>query len=176
MFSIEGFHVVRLTPDDAPHVQSLYERCNDYHVAHEGTPTRATAGEEELTSLPPGRSMEDKFSFGIYAPGRELIGYLELFRNYPADGEWWIGLLMLDPKMRRRGLGSRILRAASGWAASNAAQAIQLAVLESDDAAKSFWYRQGFEFVRRRAYESQAAKKTHTVLVLRRPLAPRQSA
>lgn len=176
MFNVEGFHIVRLTPEDAPQVQSLYERCNDYHLAHEGISTRASAGEEELTTLPPGRSMDDKFSFGIYAPGPELIGYLELFRNYPADGEWWIGLLMLDPKMRRRGLGSQIFRAASVWAAGNAAQAIQLGVLESDPAATSFWYRQGFEFVRRRAYKSQAERKSHTVLILRRLLSHRQSA
>lgn len=175
MFSLEGVRVARLTLDDAADVQSLYERCNDYHLAHEGTPTRATAGEEELTSLPPGRSIDDKFPFGIYALGGELIGYLELFRNYPTDGEWWIGLLMLDPKTRRRGLGSRTVEAASAWAANHGARAIQLAVLESDPAAQSFWRRQGFEFARRRSYESQAQKKTHTVLVLRRPLPPRAS-
>ena len=176
MFHLDGFRVARLTPDDAPDVQSLYQRCDDYHVAHEGTPTRPTAGQEELTSLPPGRSMDDKFSFGIYVPGGELIGYLELFRNYPADGEWWIGLLMLDPKLRRRTLGSQIFRAANDWAANHGARAIQLAVLESDLAAQSFWHRQGFEFVRHRSYESQAAKKSHTVLVLRRPLEPHHSA
>ena len=176
MFSLQGFRVNRLTAADAPDVQSLYERCNDYHLAHEGTPTRATAGEEELTSLPPGRSIDDKFSFGIYTSGGELIGYVELFRNYPTEDEWWIGLLMLDPKVRRRGLGSQVYRAASAWAANHGARAIQLAVLESDLAAQSFWRRQNFDFVRRRSYESQAARKNHTVLVLRRPLEPRQSA
>jgi GNAT superfamily N-acetyltransferase len=170
MFALDGYRVARLTLSDAADVQSLYERCNDYHVAHEGTPTRATAGVEELTSTPPGRSVEDKFPFGIYAVGGELIGYLELFRDYPADGEWWIGLLMLDPKVRRRGLGSMIVRAATSWAAANGAQAIELAALEGDPAAQSFWRRQGFEFARRRSYESQAQKKCHTVLVLRRAL------
>ena len=171
MFTLDGYRVEQLTLADVADVQSLYERCNDYHIAHEGTPTRSTAGEEELTSAPPGRSLDDKFPFGIYAPDGELIAYLELFRNYPRAGEWWIGLLMLDPNVRRRGLGSHIIGAATSWAANRGAKAIELAVLETDPVAQSFWRRQGFGFARRRSYESQAAKKRHTVLVLRRALA-----
>ena len=170
MFKVDGYRVARLTIEDAPGVQSLYERCSDYHLAHEGTPTRPTAGEEELASLPPGRSMEDKFSFGIYAPDGELLGYIELFRNYPALTEWWIGLLMVDPKMRGRGFGTRVFRAATGWAFTNGARAIQLAVLEGDHAARRFWMRNGFEFLQRRAYESQSHKKRHSVIVMRRAL------
>jgi RimJ/RimL family protein N-acetyltransferase len=124
MFTLDGYRVEQLTLADVADVQSLYERCNDYHIAHEGTPTRSTAGEEELTSAPPGRSLDDKFPFGIYAPDGELIAYLELFRNYPGDGEWWVGLLMLDPKVRRRGLGSQIIHAATAWAAKSGARAI----------------------------------------------------
>ena len=171
MFELEGYRVARLTLADAADVQSLYERCDDYHIAHEGTPPPSTAGVEELTSAPPGRSLEDKFPFGIYAPDGEMIAYLELFRNYPAEGEWWIGLLLVDPTVRRRGLGSKIIRAATAWAAKNGARAIELAVLESDPVAQSFWSRQGFEFTRRRAYESPVEKKQHSVVILRRALA-----
>jgi RimJ/RimL family protein N-acetyltransferase len=169
-FELRGHRVARLTLAQAPELQRLYEHCNDYHLAHEGTPTRANAGEEELTSLPPGRSADDKFSFGIYAPDAELVGYIELFRNYPAEGDWWIGLLMLDPDVCGRGLGSAIFRKASAWAAENGARSIMLAVLESDAAARRFWIRQGFTEVGRRAYESQAAKKKHTVVIMRQPL------
>lgn len=171
-----GFRFARLTLDHAPELQALYARCSDYHMAHEGTPTRANAGEEELTSLPPGRSADDKFPFGIYSPDAELVGYLELFRNYPAEGEWWIGLLMIDPKERRRGAGTEIFRSASEWAAEHGAQAIQLAVLEQDAAAQRFWARQGFELLRKRPYQSQAEKKAHTVLILRRTLGRRETA
>lgn len=113
MSAISDYTVTRLAPADAPQLQRLYERCSDYHIAHEGTPTRPTAGEEELSSLPPGRSADDKFSFGIHSAGGELVGYIELFRDYPAEGDWWIGLVMLDPAVRRRGLGGWIFRTAS---------------------------------------------------------------
>jgi RimJ/RimL family protein N-acetyltransferase len=171
-----GYRFARLTIDHAPELQNLYEGCTDYHMAHEGTPTRPNAGAEELRSLPPGRSAEDKFPFGIYSPDAELVGYLELFRNYPAKGEWWIGLLMVEPNARRRGLGSEIFRSGSDWAAENGAKAIQLAVLEHDPAAQRFWARQGFEFVRRRPYESDAEKKAHTVVILGRTFSRDESA
>ena len=175
MFAVGGYTVTRLTLADAARLQRLYERCNDYHIAHEGTPTRATAGEEELTSLPPGRGADDKFSFGIESPGGALIGYLELFRDYPAQGDWWIGLLMLDPEVRRRGLGSEIFRSASAWTAENGARTIMLAVLATDESAQTFWMRQGFHEVKRRAYASQASKREHTVIVMRHALAtPRE--
>ena len=168
MFTVAGYSVARLSLADVADVQRLYERCTDYHFAHEGTPTRANAGEEELTSLPPGRSADDKFSFGIYTADAVLIGYLELFRNYPDEGDWWVGLLMLDPDARGRGLGSEVFRAATIWAADRGARSILLAVLESDERAQRFWFRQGFELVRRREYQSHAEKKQHTVLIMRR--------
>ena len=172
MFTLTGYRVARLSLAHASELQRLYERCTDYHMAHEGTPTRATAGEEELTALPPGRTVEDKFPFGIYSPDAdaELVGYLELFRNYPADGEWWIGLLMLAPSVRRRGLGSEIFRSASAWAGESGARRIMLAVLDTDDAALAFWRSQGFEEVRRRPYRSQTHRKNHTVVIMRHAL------
>ena len=91
-----------------------------------------------------------------------------MFRNYPEEGDWWIGLLMLDPDERGRGLGSEIVCSASAWADKNRPRSIMLAVLESDAAARRFWERQGSAEVRRRAYQFQAAKKNHTVIVMRR--------
>ena len=175
MFTLEGFRVVRMTLDRAGDVQSLYERCNDYHLLHEGTPTRLAAGEEELTAVPTGRSADDKFPFGIYAANDQLIGYLDLFRDYPAPGEWWVGLLLLDPEFRGRGLGGRIFSAAMPSVADHGARAIQLAVLEHDAAALRFWRRQGFVEIGRRPYQSQSAGKAHTVVVFRYALADRHA-
>ena len=176
MFALDGYHVARLAAADAADVQSLYQRCDDYHVAYEGIQTRPAAGAEELASAPPGRGTDDKFPFGIYSLDGELLAFLELFRNYPAEGEWWIGLLMLDPKVRRLGLGREIFLCAAKWAQANGAGAIQLAVLATETAALRFWKRLGFAEIGRRPHESQAQRKSHTVLVLRRPLGPEQSA
>lgn len=170
VLEVVGYTVTRLSLADAPRLQSLYERCSDYHLAHEGTPTRPAAGVEELSSLPPGRSANDKFSFGLEQLGGELAGYIELFRNYPAKGDWWIGLLMLDPEVRRQGLGARIFQSARNWAVRHGARSIMLGVLADDGGALAFWMRQGFQEVSRRPYMSQANRAGHTVVVMRHPL------
>jgi GNAT superfamily N-acetyltransferase len=175
-FLLKGYQVVRLTLADAPELQDLYERCTDYHEAHEGVPTRPGAGEEELCAGPPGRSLEDKLPFGIYSMGGELIGYLELFRNYPAEGEWWIGLLMLDPKVRGQGLGGEIYQSARTWAAEQGAHSILLGVLEEEHAAERFWQRQGFSELRRDPYPPAAGGRSRKLVVLRSASAAGKSA
>jgi len=166
-FSLPGYIVRRFKPADAAALQGLYERCTDYHEMHEGFATRPSAAADELAMLPPGRTLEDKFSMGIYEPGGPLIGYLDIVRHYPATNEWWIGLLMLDPEARAKGLGARLFRATWNWVLSQDGKAIYLAVLEENIRAERFWRRQGFEEVRRQAHTSETGNKISQVIVMK---------
>ncbi len=109
-FTLDGFAVGRLGPDDAPEVQGLWERCADFHELQEGTPPRATIGAEELAALPPGRTQDDKHAFAVRAPDGTTVGFVDLVQGYPRDDEWWLGLLMLDPAWRSRGPGGHLPR------------------------------------------------------------------
>jgi GNAT superfamily N-acetyltransferase len=170
-FHLDGYSVLRLTSTDASGLQDLFERCTDFHELSEGFPTRPTAGAEELVARPAGRDLVDKFSFGIYAPGGELIGYMDLMRNYPAEREWWIGLLLLDPAARGGGLGSRIYRAAAEWVRTQGATVIYLGVLEQNVAAEQFWRREGFKEVRRDPTVSDTGEQSWLLVMCNRPLA-----
>ncbi|HEV2148680.1 MAG TPA: GNAT family N-acetyltransferase [Longimicrobiaceae bacterium] len=165
-----GYTVRRLAPADAPALQALYERCSDYHEEHEGVPTRPNAAEEELVARPPGRMLSDKFSFGIYAPTGEMVGYLDLMRDFPSAGEWWIALLMLDPGARGAGLGGRVYEAASRWVAAEGGHTISLGVLEHSPRAEQFWRRMGFEEAGRQPYTSDSAGRERRLIVLRHEL------
>jgi hypothetical protein len=77
--------VRRLGDEDAPALQSLFERCSDYVQIYSGAPPRPAEGEEELRALPQGKELADKFSFGIFDRPSELVGYMDLMRNYPVD-------------------------------------------------------------------------------------------
>jgi GNAT superfamily N-acetyltransferase len=164
-----GYRVVRLHREHAAEVQSLYERCSDYHELQEGTPTRPTAGVDELSALPPGKDLADKYAVGIYSDAGELIGYCDLIRDFPRPGEWWLGLLMLAPQERASGLGSRIYQRAARWAAARGAHAIGLGVLEANQQAQRFWAKQGFEEVRREPYTSDSGHQSR-VLIMRHRL------
>jgi len=51
----------------------------------EGAPTPPDAAEHVLKSLPPGKTHADKHVIGIAAPGGELVGVLDLIRDYPGE-------------------------------------------------------------------------------------------
>lgn len=171
---LRGHRVQRLSLTDAGTLQSLYERCSDYHVEHEGVPTRPTAAAEELAALPPGKAPADKFSLGIYSPEGEMVGYLDLVRDFPSAGEWQIGLLMLDPAVRGAGLGERVCRAAESWVAERGGRTISLGVLEHSPRAARFWRRMGFEEVARQPYASETGRKHSRIIFMRRDLADRR--
>ena len=163
---VNGYTVRRLSPADAPTLQILYERCSDYHEEHEGIPTHPTAAEEELVAHPPGRPLSDKFSFGIYAPTGEMVGYLDLMRNFPSAGEWWIALLMLDPRVRGSGLGGRIYEAVAKWVVSAGGHTISLGVLEQARRAEQFWRRMGFQETSRQPYRSELTHREGQLIVM----------
>jgi GNAT superfamily N-acetyltransferase len=162
---LDGYPVVRLTPADAADLQDLFERCTDFHELSEGGPTRSTAGAEELVARPAGKELADKFSFGIYAPAGGLVGFLDLMRDYPAESEWWIGLLMLDPAVRGGGLGGRIYRAAAEWVSAQGGAMIRIGVLEQNPDAMRFWQRQGFLELRREPHVSDTGHRSRLVVM-----------
>lgn len=162
---VDGHRVERLTPADAAAVQDLFERCTDFHELSEGTPTRPTAGAEELVARPRGKELGDKFSFGVYSPAGRLVGFLDLMRDYPGEGEWWIGLLVLDPAVRGGGLGGRIYRAAAGWVRARGGAAIYAGVLEQNPGAERFWRREGFVELRREAHVSETGHESRLVVM-----------
>ena len=153
-FLLDGYSVKRLAADDLDDLQALHERCRDYFLLIEGGPPRPSSAEEDFSQTPPGKDQSDKFLLGIYSRGRELIAVLDLIRDHPAACDWWLGLLLLDPKSRGAGIGSRIYGAAQRWIAAQGGRVIYLAVLEQNVGAHRFWSAQGFKERRRSNFKA----------------------
>lgn len=168
--SISGCRVQRLTLQDAHLLQDLWERCTAFHELQEGEPTRGTAGEEDIAALPPGKVAEDKFALGL-ARGERLCGYIDLVRDYPTPGEWSLGMLLLDPRERSRGLGTRVYSAAAAWAAAWGARNILIGVLEQNSRAGRFWERQGFREVGQQEFVAGSGHASR-IRVMRHELRP----
>jgi RimJ/RimL family protein N-acetyltransferase len=164
---ISGHTVSRLSPSDVRDLQHLYERCSDYHQLEEGTPTRADAAEHLLAALPPGKDAADKYVIGVRRPDGELVGVLDLIRDYPKENDWWLGLLMLEPEARGSGLGGELCRAAMDAIAAQGGLSIFLGVLEQNTPAERFWRRQGFEELRRQPYTSASGHPSQVVVMHR---------
>lgn len=137
------YEVRRLTDADADTIQDLYVRCTAFVELVEGRPPAADEGLDLLHAKPPGVKDENKLVFGIFEDG-QMIGALDILRGYPDPGVWYLGLLMLSPDTRGRGLGAQAYSATRQWVEACGGKAVRLVVQAQNDAALRFWERQGF--------------------------------
>lgn len=163
------YHISELDPDRIMPLQELFEQCADYAMIVEGEPVSPTAAQEAFVSVPPGRSLSDKFLFGVVDRNGGLVGMLEGMRHYPDETTWWIGLLLLAPAVRGHGLGQKLIEGFSDYVCSRQGLAVMLGVVEENRAAYSFWQQVGFEFVRE-TEPRVFGKKTQKVYVMRRDM------
>jgi ribosomal protein S18 acetylase RimI-like enzyme len=165
--SLQDYSVHRLLHEDIKAIQALFEQCLDYMLLVDGHPAEPKGVEEDFLSVPPGKSHEDKFVFGIANQQKEIVGLLDTLRWYPNETTWWIDLLLFVPKSRSRGLGEKVLQGFVEYARLSGAHAIMLGVVEENIRAYKFWKMMEFEFVRE-TEPRQFGNKTQTVKVMQR--------
>jgi GNAT superfamily N-acetyltransferase len=146
---IHDYSIRYLTLADHAQVQELYNRCADYINLISGTDPGITEAQSIFTALPPGKTYNDKFLLGILTSGQEqLLGLLDIFRDFPVSGEWYLRLLLIDPQKREQGLGGLFYRTFEHWAAEHGAHTICLSIVKQNEAEYRFWTCLGFQETR----------------------------
>ncbi|HEY1393343.1 MAG TPA: GNAT family N-acetyltransferase [Methylibium sp.] len=94
-------------PETEAAVQRVCEAAADYML--------------RISGLPPGKSYEDKFTYGVFE-GNKMVGCAELIRGWREPDSAHIGLLPLVPEARGRGTGGQAVaaleREARAWRAA----------------------------------------------------------
>lgn len=153
-------------------LQQLLERCSDCFEVCEDRPTPSDAARTELSTAPPGRSMDDLFVFGIRDGAGQLIGINTMMRNWPREPEeWWCSFQVIDPAYRNAGIGTSLYRAVEAFILAEGGRVIQMAVIERNTSAERFWRRIGFVETGRQDYTAPSGWKTR-VIILRRDVSP----
>ena len=129
---------------EGPALQRLLERCADFELLMRGAPPTSEAAQELLEACPAGPPLQKKLVFGLERDG-ELIGALDLLRDYPETNDWYLGLLLFEPQSRSGGLGERVIAALRTWIAGQGGRAIRLAVHDINEDGARFWIRMGFQ-------------------------------
>jgi GNAT superfamily N-acetyltransferase len=129
---------------EQPALQRLLERCADFEILMRGAPPTAEAAHELLEACPAGHPIEKKLVFGLERDD-ELVGALDVLRDYPQPGDWYLGLLLLEPQSRSGGLGERVVANLRSWIAGQGGRAIRLAVRDVNEDGARFWMRVGFQ-------------------------------
>jgi RimJ/RimL family protein N-acetyltransferase len=123
-----GFGQLReLTQSDLDVLQSLLERGSDFYVNAEERQPTATEARDEWDSVSSANPRSHKHLIGLFSP--DLVGVVEVLRDWPRPRTWNIGLLLLDPAVRRRRAGTQTVSAIDAWAARSGANRLRVSVL-----------------------------------------------
>lgn len=139
------FTTAQLHPaEDESCLQAFLELCSDYYDLHEGRPTPRDAARHELSAVPDGRSVADLRVIGMTAADGDLVAVVQLVRDYPAQGDWWIGMLLVVPSERSRGVGALLFGHVLKLVRAEGGRTLQLVVSSRNPRAQRFWDRLGF--------------------------------
>ena len=160
----EEYYEIRLLgARNEAELQDLCERCHEFALLTEGQMPGPKAGFDILNDLPPGKEVEDKRVFGVYDK-EQLVGVVEMVKDYKTAGEWIIGLLLVDPARRGMNLGGAIHDYIKGYVSLEGGTLLRIGVIEENARGLNFWKRLGYKEVERK--QQTFGKKNHTVIVM----------
>ncbi len=159
---IKDYIIKRLSSKDIPVIQTIFEKCEDYLLLVDGCEVNQNTGKNEYFSLPPGKTENDKAVIGIFDENNEVISYIDSIKDYPEKDSYWIGLFLVDPLQRSKGIGKKIISDFLIYIKNEGARYVKLGVVEENEKAYKFWKKIGFE-----TYDitepREFGKKTHRV-------------
>ena len=128
---------------DLDAVEGLYARAADYWIlADRCAPDRQKAC-DFFTDTPPGCDPLRSHRLGVFGDDG-LMGVAELSFGFPAAGDAYLGLQILAPEARGRGIGPALLAEVEARARAAGAGVLYLAVLAENPRGRAFWLREGF--------------------------------
>jgi ribosomal protein S18 acetylase RimI-like enzyme len=152
-------------------LQCVLEAAPSYFRVTTGAPPRGALAQSTFTALPPDKTYDDKFVWGLYA-GRAMIGCADVIRGYPTRHKAVIGLLLLAEPWQRRGLGRALAalveQAITAW---REVRVMRLGVAPSNIGALDFWKKLGYVATGDRA--TDGVDFVRDVIVLEKPVAGR---
>lgn len=169
-----GHHTRLLHPPDLPALQALFERATDYFEIATGAPPAKDEAGRAFVAGPPAKAVDDKCTVGIFHPDGSLAGVLDALVDWPEDGTWTLGMLLLEPGSRGAGLGSDVLSAFEAWGRSRGAGRIRTAVVAHHPRGIGFLEARGY--VRETSVEGyDAGARRATIVFLSKSLPPHGS-
>ncbi|KGG80336.1 hypothetical protein Y919_06930 [Caloranaerobacter azorensis H53214] len=144
----EKYIFKKLSIDNEIQVFDLLSQCDDYFYLVEGRKADESSVKELFEDLPPGKHIDDKNIFGVFY-NEKLIGIVDLVQDFPEKGEWIIGLMLLHPDERRKGLGKAIHDIIVDIANEQKAKKLRIGVVEQNEKALKYWKNIGYKEIKR---------------------------
>lgn len=124
-------------------VEAVYTRAADYLSVESGLSPNMAA--HAFFEDQPPASTQEPFKFGVAGIDGALIAIGDLAFGYPEPDDAYLGLLLLIPEARGRGLGEAIFGGVKHIASLRGASRLLVGILDVNARARAFWERQGFK-------------------------------
>lgn len=135
----------RVRPIKEDDVEKVYRLCKGNPIYYKYMKEDITKDRirKDMISLPPNKSIEDKYYLGYYN-NEELIAVLELVFAYPDNDTVLIGFFMVDENEQGQGVGSNIINDVSIIVKRNGYRNIILSYVEGNIQSRDFWKKNKF--------------------------------
>ncbi len=130
-----------ITINEAEDIQFFLILMDDFFQLCEG---KSCSADELLQACPSTSNIKtDKFVLGIYKD-KTLIGIMDLIQNYPKNGVWTIGYLLIHPKYQGHEIGSNFLRDLQICLKNDKVLKLRCVVQSQNPKALCFWQKNNF--------------------------------
>ena len=128
---------------DLAAVEALYQAAAAFWQMTDRRPPNRQKAEAFFVDTPPGCDPAASHRLGLFEH-YDLTGVAEMAFGFPNSNSAYLGLMVLAPSARERGLGRAFLHHLETLARAKACPELFLAVLEENQAGRGFWKAQGF--------------------------------
>ena len=158
------YTVRRLTEADIPAILNVMEgNPLFYRYCGAGAAPSAALIRQDMTALPPGKTMPDKYYLGFFQ-GDRLAAVMDLIDGYPTPDIAFIGFFMTNSALQGQGEGTRIISELSASLHRSGSSAIQLGIDKGNPQSTHFWKKNGFAVLR------EIPQNGGIILLAQRPL------
>ncbi len=138
----KNYTVRKLAEKDVDKIFLFYSKNELYFKHRPPLPTKESV-REDMTALPPNKSIVDKFYIG-YFDGENLVAVMDLIKDYPEEKTAYIGLFMIDVTIQNAGVGTKIISENIDFLRGLGFGKIELGYVKTNPQAKRFWHKNGF--------------------------------
>jgi GNAT superfamily N-acetyltransferase len=128
---------------DVTDVTEFCRKCSSFFALVASESDADETARNLLEARPPGVEPARKHVVGIQR-GSECVAIVDLLEDFPRKAEWYVGLLLLLPEERNRGLGRAVWNSMEPWMRSQGGRLTRLIVQEQNPCAARFWRSVGF--------------------------------
>ena len=145
---------------DLDAVAGLYVRAAAFWLMTDRKPPDPAKAAAFFTDGPPGCDPSISCRLGVFEDCG-LLGVAELSFGFPGPEDAYLGLMLIDPAARGRGLGRVFLAEVERLARAKGCPSLFLAVLEENTPGLRFWQARGFARTGVSRFEAETGHLIH---------------